>query len=774
MASSSKSSESPPSWATNGLRMQHAIQIPKEQRELLVSEKSWASNIRRDATGAPNVPVGVLENLRDLHRRGNGNPGSQPQVRRDSTHTEAQRPAKNLVRSRGTPKQTSQAPSSPDSGSLTSWSESPTSHHRPGNILHQAPKDSSPTGPTVATRGRDLGHNSTHSTPSHPQPLSAPTPKPVHNQDEPESDEEIQSQCSPQATISPTQPSSTPATKRRRRIPGFQDPEPFLSNEAGSELLVQQPRVLPPHLDGIARSTYQHTGNTPPSAQAIIPCTKDSPNQPANKRPKLKQCDWDARLKEFPSQNDETRLRLAQPRRNKDVASGIEDSRTSSPSVIPATDRNNQSQHAQEIISRAVGLAANANDTTMSTSSNGPTFVTQVLPTSHDLTGPGSPAAGARVGQPATTSNQQNFDAARTAMLPPTVSNSRTTPPAQVSPEWSTKSSDQPFLTFRAVYPDHKGSCHDFVRACANLDELRVSKRLASFLYDDFIRVFSTEYLDYVFGCPESSKDILTAVEYYNDSCQRPLFQKGVITNKNLKRVLGEYPDEVTEIRAILKGDDPMSSPIKPSSLKPSAVAAVRRVPMTQDPLEGQAPDEPLFTQPPENVGDETVVPETTYRTSFASVDSDADMVDTFMPPPPPPLVRSAEGEQLVVVSKTRVFQRAQTMRGAGVEAVRASIETGEANVTRGQPSPAQNRGGNTVPSRGSKAVSIMSALSVPRLSPTSSRRSTSSGRVTRRMKDTKGKKKERWKQFLINKLERDSRKPESIAPDSSMATKAT
>lgn len=109
-------------------------------------------------------------------------------------------------------------------------------------------------------------------------------------------------------------------------------------------------------------------------------------------------------------------------------------------------------------------------------------------------------------------------------------------------------SSQPPYATFKTTYPDYKGTLGDFLRALLSILPLQKKRALAEFLYDDFVRVFSTDFLTYI-SDQEGNPHPLTAVEFYNENVSKPVYLGGVLTKDNLRKILGRYSDE---IRAIL------------------------------------------------------------------------------------------------------------------------------------------------------------------------------------------------------------------------------
>lgn len=129
--------------------------------------------------------------------------------------------------------------------------------------------------------------------------------------------------------------------------------------------------------------------------------------------------------------------------------------------------------------------------------------------------------------------------------------------PGQQGGESMEDSEDQavtPFRKFCAAYPDYcesyNGSRPNFVNTCVYLEFLRDQRALRDYLYDDFIRFFSCNFLDYVNNAGPGQEP-LPAIERYNIQSGQPLYNRQIVNNANLDRVLTFYKLEASEIRIL-------------------------------------------------------------------------------------------------------------------------------------------------------------------------------------------------------------------------------
>lgn len=72
------------------------------------------------------------------------------------------------------------------------------------------------------------------------------------------------------------------------------------------------------------------------------------------------------------------------------------------------------------------------------------------------------------------------------------------------------------FQRFRQTYPDFQGTSKQFDGACRLLARVNSSRRLHSFLLDDFVFHYVQSYLSYFSGCHESGEDPLTYLDYFD------------------------------------------------------------------------------------------------------------------------------------------------------------------------------------------------------------------------------------------------------------------
>ncbi|KAH6634240.1 hypothetical protein B0J18DRAFT_415613 [Chaetomium sp. MPI-SDFR-AT-0129] len=137
----------------------------------------------------------------------------------------------------------------------------------------------------------------------------------------------------------------------------------------------------------------------------------------------------------------------------------------------------------------------------------------------------------------------------------------RRTPSAAASQRWSNSteklppngpSSQVPYTAFKVAYPDYNGSLNVFLRGAMCVAKLCEGKALPEFLYDDFVRVFSTDFLEYV-RTFDDSRTPLPAIQFYNENVSRPSYLKGILTRDNINDVASKYPEESRAILQTLK-----------------------------------------------------------------------------------------------------------------------------------------------------------------------------------------------------------------------------
>ncbi|KAK1783881.1 hypothetical protein QBC45DRAFT_399151 [Copromyces sp. CBS 386.78] len=114
--------------------------------------------------------------------------------------------------------------------------------------------------------------------------------------------------------------------------------------------------------------------------------------------------------------------------------------------------------------------------------------------------------------------------------------------------------SQVPYTAYKVAYPDYKGSLGDFVRAVLCVHDLRKRSAIMEFLYDDFVRYYCDDYLQYIREAADGHGNVpvRVAIEFYNDHVSRPRYQKGVLTKENINDVLDKYPKMVRSISETL------------------------------------------------------------------------------------------------------------------------------------------------------------------------------------------------------------------------------
>ncbi|KAG6041113.1 hypothetical protein E4U41_005984 [Claviceps citrina] len=113
------------------------------------------------------------------------------------------------------------------------------------------------------------------------------------------------------------------------------------------------------------------------------------------------------------------------------------------------------------------------------------------------------------------------------------------------------------YSLFKSAYPSytttHAGTLKNFVKAILCLEYLQSERALHEFLYDDFIRAFSSGYLHYVRNAGPG-QEALPAIEWFNLRDGQPEFTQMIITKRNVKATLEEFPEEVSRARQYIGG----------------------------------------------------------------------------------------------------------------------------------------------------------------------------------------------------------------------------
>ncbi|KAB5578362.1 hypothetical protein GE09DRAFT_1089393 [Coniochaeta sp. 2T2.1] len=109
--------------------------------------------------------------------------------------------------------------------------------------------------------------------------------------------------------------------------------------------------------------------------------------------------------------------------------------------------------------------------------------------------------------------------------------------------------SQAPYVAFTNAYPSYQGTPRDFVSAALYVLHLQRTRALAEFLYDDFIRVWAQDYIDYIKNYDDDHSQPLTAIQWYNQNVTRPVYMKGIFTGGNIADIPKYLPAEAELVR---------------------------------------------------------------------------------------------------------------------------------------------------------------------------------------------------------------------------------
>ncbi|PHH78870.1 hypothetical protein CDD80_6079 [Ophiocordyceps camponoti-rufipedis] len=132
-------------------------------------------------------------------------------------------------------------------------------------------------------------------------------------------------------------------------------------------------------------------------------------------------------------------------------------------------------------------------------------------------------------------------------------------PSASIRDSGRVKPPQTPCEAFLAAYPDyvisHGGSLQNFVRACVCLLYLKEKRLLRDYLFDEFVRFFSADYLAYV-ARAGPGQEALPAIERFNMQRGAPLYNRMVLSGKDLDAVFEAYPEDTMAARSVVAADD--------------------------------------------------------------------------------------------------------------------------------------------------------------------------------------------------------------------------
>ena len=145
---------------------------------------------------------------------------------------------------------------------------------------------------------------------------------------------------------------------------------------------------------------------------------------------------------------------------------------------------------------------------------------------------------------PQTCSRAGDLPVMRPEIFPKSSDDSNTPPPNKPP-------SQVPYTAFKVAYPDFRGTETDFVRAIIIILKLQRSKELPEFLYDDFVRVFCSDYLDYI-SAVDGKETPLPTIKWYNENVSEPRYTKKILNKQNIHEVKEKYPNQVRAIEGKL------------------------------------------------------------------------------------------------------------------------------------------------------------------------------------------------------------------------------
>ncbi|KAG5996063.1 hypothetical protein E4U52_007384 [Claviceps spartinae] len=269
---------------------------------------------------------------------------------------------------------------------------------------------------------------------------------------------------------------------------------------------------------------------------------------------------------------------------------------TSSSSLIPATCATMSTQNS--IVGRiaatqilATGNASPLNAISMARAACAPLFAQDsaagnAAATQISATGPASPSSAAQQSDEAVSlqkaacasisTHNSGADNAAATQIPATSHAAPLSPPQQVhdaapiqrpsaenlsevEPEPSPPPKDIYSLftsTYLSYTTTHAGTLKNFIKALLCLEYLQSERGLHEFLYDDFIRAFSSAYLQYVRNAGPG-QEALPAVEWFNLRGGQPEFSRMIITKESVNAALEEFPEEVALARQYIRGGEP-------------------------------------------------------------------------------------------------------------------------------------------------------------------------------------------------------------------------
>ncbi|KAG6368032.1 hypothetical protein INS49_002232 [Diaporthe citri] len=475
------------------------VQIPRKQKDLLERPDAWSENLSHGPRGMINVPPEVLQDVKDFHARKHSKLAQQPNFSRPASSAGSVAPPKSSRSKQPlfSPRLGQDDQAGDDEATQLSWSPSPS----------RSPPGGRPVQPTE-------------------QPGLASPPR-----NQPASQSTLLKMKTPPITLGVGPPSSTAQSDALPYEPLSilgEETHPPVNRGANPVAATQSilPAATPPSAQGeVIPSTFMNTGQVGSVAA-----------RPFNKRRRIEDVELsdkehDTTVETRPPPQSGSKPRSVAPHKDRDTSSAS----VSTPS-FPSQAAVEQHQHSA-LLQTASAVDSNEHSSSHYT----PTYE----------------------GRPRGTSTQQKN------VLRQTASGSSMAPaPAQPPAEptgldlvkesqlhvGNTIGQRTPYEEFKAAYPDYEESTRAFIRACLAVERLESERALPEFLYDDFVRVHSTVYMDY-YGEAQIRKynEVLKATQWYNENVKDMVYTKKIIRRDNLSEVLKAHSTAVRQIRESIR-----------------------------------------------------------------------------------------------------------------------------------------------------------------------------------------------------------------------------
>lgn len=510
------------------------VQIPGKQKDLLERPDAWSENLSHGPRSMINVPPEVLQDVKDFHARRHSKPSQQTNFTRPPSSAGSSAPLR-LSR----PEQPVSSPrlgqddrAGDDGATQLSWSPSP-SRPPPGDRFVQPvepPELVSPLRNQLASRSSLLKRKTPPISLGNGPPSSAA-----------------------QSDGVPYEPLSALG----------EEPHPPVNRGANR----------------VAATQSNLPAATPPSAQVeLIPSTLGNTGRvasvaarPFNKRRRVG--DMEVSDKEYETTEQGGPLHESGP---KPRPGTTHDERNTSSASVSTPSLPSQAAVGQRRRSDILQATSAADSNEQSSSRYTPTY------------------EGRPRGTPTQQKNVLRHTASGSSMAPAPAQPTAEPTHSNLVKVHQTHAENivghhTPYEEFKAAYPDYEESTRAFIRACLAVEKLELERALPEFLYDDFVRVHSTVYMDY-YGEAQirKYKEVLKATQWYNENVKDLVYTKKIIRRDNLPAILKAHSNAVRQIRESIR-------------------AAIEAPPSTDDAHSMQESDEDMADDNAEGQGEGSV-----------------------------------------------------------------------------------------------------------------------------------------------------------------------